>query len=187
MAGLFEVYDNEQVQLVTRRQAAVTFLVFAAALGETLFVIILAREGLLPLWLAIILTVGVWVVAGWRLIRHVRRTNHIVWCVKISPLEIAGYDYARRKTSLDWCEIEQVDLAREGLLIRGRDERHLEIPHLFPEFASLSHRIVEHAERHDVPIMVDGCSWENLDVHALYPFLSSEGTEFGGGSGSLRV
>lgn len=173
MSGLFEVYDNEQVQLITRRQAAVTFVSLVAAIGLTALLIIVAREALLPFWIAATLTTGLWIAACGRFVRHFQCTNHIVWCVKISQAQVAGYDYARRQTNLYWTDVRQIELSSKGLRIRGTIDRHLEIPHLFPDFASLSHRIVEHAERHHIPILIDGRPLEDLDLETLYPFLSS--------------
>lgn len=173
MADYFEVYDNEQVQLVTRRQATFTFVVLAGAIAGSLLLIVLTREAVVPFWAGLSLTLIVWGVAAYRLAHHFSRTNHVVWCVKISVAQVAGYDYARRQTSLFWTDVREVDLCDQGLRIRGVTDKHIEIPHLFPDFPSLSHRIVEHAERHHVPIFVDGRPFEDLDLYALYPFLSS--------------
>ncbi len=169
---LYEVYDNEQVQLVTRRQAAVTFMTIAVALGGTLVMLILAREGVVATWITAVLLACLWAVSGSRLFRHVKRTNHVVWCVKISSAEIAGYDYARRQTSLYWTDVRQIEIGSTSLRVRGTIDRHIEIPTLFQDYASVSHRVVEHAERHHIPILVDGRPLEDLDLYALYPFLS---------------
>lgn len=187
MAGFFEVYDNERVQLITRRQAAVTFLVFAAAVGETILLAILARESLLPVWLVIALTVAVWAVAAMRMGRHFRRTNHVVWCVKLSDAQIAGYDHARRQTCLDWSDVRQIEVGRRALRVKGCGDEQLEIPHLFDDFATLSHRIVEQAERNQIPIMIEGRPLDEIDLYALYPFLGSPESEPGSHGGSLRV
>lgn len=169
---LFEVFDNEQVQLVTRRQAAATFLTLAGAIGGSLILFVLIGEGVVSYPGAVALGSLLWIVAGVRLIRHIRRTNHVVWCVKISPAQIAGYDYARRQTSLYWTDVRQIEIASEGLRVRGTIDRHIEIPTLFQDYAGVSHRIVEHAERHHIPILVDGRPLDDLDLYVLYPFLA---------------
>lgn len=175
MARLFEVYDNEQVQLATRRQVAVTYLVLAAVVGDTFILFVLAREAFVPVWVAMALGGAAWAFAAHRLVVHMRRTNRVVWCVKISPEEVAGYDYARRKTSIAWSEVRQVELGASGLTIRAEGSE-IEIPHLFPDFASLSHSIVAHAEQSDVSVLIEGRLLEDLDLHALFPFLSHPAT-----------
>lgn len=178
MADWYEVFDNEQVQLDTRRRVGrlvvvlavgavvgtVSVPVLAAALGSTLTALGLGG--------AVVLAVVVWVS------RAFLRLRSVVWCVKLSVHRVVGYDYARRKSTIPWTRVERVALDRAGLVIaeaphEGIPGRVLRIPHLFPDFATLSHRVVEYAEAHGLPVCVDGRPWQLLDVAALYPFMAA--------------
>ena len=178
MAEWYEVFDNEQVQFDTRRRVA--------RLGGALVVLTGAVVGLLPvLWHLLpsgLLAIGI---GGGLLLgvfawasRAFLQLRSVVWCVKLSVHRIVGYDYARRKAVLSWTEVERVELDAAGLLIveapaEGRPGRVLRIPFLFPDFAHLSHRVVEYAEAHGLPVCVDGRPWQLLDVSALYPFMAA--------------
>ena len=67
-----------------------------------------------------------------------------------------------------------VDLTRDGLLIVGPALFAFEIPHLFPDFAPLSHSVVYYAELNGVPVFIDGQPWQDLDVYQLFPFLADD-------------
>lgn len=176
MSDWYEVYDNEQVQQRTRKQ--VGRIVLGVIIGLSAMAVIL------PLMLfqfgipaAVIILVGlavlVLVAAASRELLQLRR---VTWCVKVSVHRIVGYDYARRKAVIPWPDVERVDVEPDGLLIVGRPTTSrppvLQIPTLFPEFPHLSHRIVEYAEAHGIPICVDGRPWQLLDLSTLYPFMA---------------
>lgn len=174
MSNWYEVFDNENVQLNTRRQATHLSLYTALAVMLTFLITALALEGTLPLPTAGILLVVLWAgLTSW-LSYRMRKLRRIMWCVKVSPDRIVGYDYTRHKTVLDWPAVHRVELAPKGLLLAGEDHCTLEIPHLFPDFHLLSHRIVQHAETHSVPILIDGQPWESVDVYHLFPFLTND-------------
>ena len=176
MSDWYEVFDNEQVQFETRKRVArlvALLVVVVGAVASAVPLILLHTPfPLFGLGLAILILLGV---LGWasQAFLHLRS---VVWCVKLSVHRVVGYDYARRKTVLSWTEVERIELGADGLLIaqvpsEGRASRVLRIPFLFPDFASLSHRIVEYAEAHGLPICVNGRPWQLLDVSALYPFM----------------
>lgn len=178
MADWYEVFDNEQVQLDTRRRVArlVAALATGLALGAVSVPVLAFYLGstLLALGLGggVMLATAVWTS------RAFLRLRSVVWCVKLSVHRIVGYDYARRKATIPWTRVERVELDRAGLVIaeaphEGIPGRTLRIPHLFPDFATLSHRVVEYAEAHGLPVCVDGRPWQFLDVEALYPFMAA--------------
>ena len=103
---------------------------------------------------------------------RLRRLRRVVWCVKLSDREVVGYDYARRRMRIDWIDAERLELGEHGLAVVGPSPCVLEVPHLFPEFATLSHRMVRYAEFYEIPIFVGGQPWQQLDVYHLYPFLT---------------
>ena len=174
MSNWYEVFDNENVQLKTRRQATRLSLYTALAVMLTFLLTALALEGTLPMPAAGALLVALWVGLSTWLSHRMRKLRRIMWCLKVSPDRIVGYDYTRHKTLLNWPSVRRVELAPKGLLLIGEDRCTLEVPHLFPDFHLLSHRIVQYAERHDVPVLIDGQPWEALDVYHLFPFLASD-------------
>jgi hypothetical protein len=178
MAEWYEVFDNEHVQLDTRKRVArlagAVVVLVGAAVG--LFPVLLH---LLPSALLAVAAVGgaLFGVFAWAS-RAFLRLRSVVWCVKLSVHRVVGYDYARRKAVLPWTEIERVELDAAGLVIagaprEGRPGRVLRVPFLFPDFARLSHRVVEYAEAHGLPVCVDGRPWQLLDVSTLYPFMAA--------------
>jgi hypothetical protein len=178
MAEWYEVYDNEQVQFETRKRVARLVGIVVVLAGATL--------GLAPVlahvFSSVLIAVGL---AGGLLLgtliwtsRVFLQLRSVMWCVKLSVHRVVGYDYARRKVVLPWTEIERVGLDGDGLLIAGaprdgRPGRILRIPFLFPDFSHLSHRVVEYAEAHGLPVCLDGRPWQFLDVSTLYPFMAA--------------
>lgn len=176
-ADWYEVFDNEQVQFDTRKRVARLVGVLVVVLGTlaciTPLLLIFLPSVLLVLGLVGIAVGGVLVWAS----RAFLRLRSVVWCVKLSVHRVVGYDYARRKSVLPWTEVERVELDEAGLLIaqapaEGRPDRVLRIPFLFPDFALLSHRVVEYAEAHGLPVCVHGRPWQLLDLSTLYPFMA---------------
>ena len=171
MSHWYEVFDDEQVQFVTRKQVATLSFFFFASVALTGAAFAIGQWDNLPTALT-----GGFILLAWLVMirwasRRLRSLRRIMWCLKLSDRRLVGYDYARRKTSLDWTHVERVELVRKGLRIYGPPPCYLEIPTLFPDFATLSHRIVSYAEFYEVPVFVDGQPWQSLDVYALYPFL----------------
>jgi len=177
MADWYEVFDNEQVQFDSRKR--VGRLAGALVVG---FGVVVILTPLLLLWLSSLLLVTgivstllvamvVW--ASYAFLRF----RSVVWCVKLSVHRVVGYDYARRRTILSWADIERIELDSDSLSIvaspkDGRPGRVLRVPHVFPDFAHLSHRAVEYAEAHGLPVCIEGRPWQLLDVATLYPFLA---------------
>lgn len=179
MSAWYEVYDNVDVQLMTRKRAAAMTGVVALVIMFSIAVLAVGMEGSLPLPAALgLITVGWVVFSGW-CIHRTRRLRRLVWCVKLSDREIVGYDYERRKSSIGWLDVDRIDIRDAALVIVGRGDVHLEIAHLFPDFAELSHRIMRYGDHYSIPVFIDGRPWQQLDVYDVYPFLADEGMERG--------
>ncbi|WP_456426752.1 hypothetical protein [Rhodocaloribacter sp.] len=173
MPHWYEVFDNEEVQRLSRKRAAALIALAMTLVAVTLTLLAMSREGVVPTAPAGVLITSSWLGTAWWITRRLRRLRRLVWCVKLSENRIVGYDYTRSKTTLDWRQVERLELTQDGLVVVGPDECSLEIPHLFPEYAILSHRIVRYADAHGIPIFVNGRPWEDLDVYALFPFLEA--------------
>ena len=180
----YEVFDNEEVQLLTRRQVGQLSGVAVATIVLTLSVLALAHAGAVSLAPAALVIVAAWLATVRWIASRLRRLRRVVWCVKISDRAIVGYDYTRQKTALDWTKVERVELAGRGLRVFGPPPCSFEIPHLFPDFAELSHRVLFYAEFYDVPVFIDGQPLQELDVYALYPFLAENASPGSPGSAS---
>ena len=177
MADWYEVFDNEQVQLDTRQRVAQLVVMVAVglalAVGSVPVMSYYLPSPLLAVGLGGALLLGIAVWASQLFLR----LRSVVWCVKLSVHRIVGYDYARRKSTIPWTRVERIDLDPRGLVIAEAPHesipgRVLCIPHLFPDYAALSHRVVEYAEAHGLPVCVNGRPWQFLDVPTLYSFMS---------------
>lgn len=178
MAEWYEVFDNEQVQFETRKRVArlvgVLVVLTVAVVALTPVLAHVLDSALIATGLAGGLLLGLVVWAS----RMFVQLRSVMWCVKLSVHRVVGYDYARRKVLLPWTEVERVELDDDGLLIagvprEGRPGRMLRIPFLFPDFAQLSHRVVEYAEAHGLPVCVEGRPWQFLDLPTVYPFMAA--------------
>lgn len=180
MSSWYEVFDNEEVQWAARTQATRTIIVAIGAAFLTLGAVVLwAVDVLEAAVLVIVIVVGWMSLVRWSS-QRLRRLRRLVWCVKLSPDHIVGYDYTRHKKELAWTSVVRVELLPAGLLVAGPDLCRFEIPHLYPEFHALSHRIVEYAERYDVPVTIDGTPWDRLDVYQIFPFLALDSPDSSG-------
>lgn len=171
MSAWYEVYDNVNVQLMTRKRAAAMTGAVTLAIMFSIMVLAFGLEGSLPLISAVGLIVSAWGGFAWWSLRRRQRLRRLVWCVKISDREIVGYDYARRKSALPWLDVDRIDVRDDALVVVGCEDVCLEIAHLFPEFAELSHRIMSYGDRHSIPVFIDGRPWQQLNVYEVYPFL----------------
>ena len=169
----YEVFDNEEVQLLTRRQVGQLSGIVILTIVFTLSGLALGHAGAVPLPLVGLVVFLAWLVSVRWIATRLRKLRRVMWCVKLSDRCIVGYDYTRQKTALDWTEVRRVELAGRGLNVSGPPPCSFEIPHLFPDFAELSHRVLYYAEFYDVPVFIDGKPLNDLDVYALYPFLDS--------------
>lgn len=179
MSDWYEVYDNEEVQQNTRKRVGRAILTVALGLLTAIVVIpLLLVQASMPA----VAVSGVF--GGLALLlalvsRRMMQLRRVVWCIKLSVHRVVGYDYARRKTVLTWPEIERVDVSLNGLEVVGRpaDGRPatiIQVPTLFTDYPRLSHRLVEYAEAHGVPICVEGRPWQLLDLPTLYPFMQGQ-------------
>lgn len=178
MGSWYEVYDAEVVQKRARRQVShvVTGVAVSVSMGLALVPVAYLYApspalGLLVLCTAVVLSIA------WATYR-VLAMRSLMWCVKISVHRLVGYDYARRRTELAWTDVERVEVDREGLRVvgvpqRGRPGTVLFISSDFPDYVHLSHRVVEYAEAHRLPICLHGRPWQLLELGVLYPFLAS--------------
>lgn len=176
MYGWYEVFDNEDVHFLTRKQGTHLGMLFMLVLGMTIVGLALGQDGHVA-WAVVLPLVGllwggtlVWTVY------RLRRLRRIVWCIKISDRHVVGYDYHRRRTIIDWIRVQRIELTKHGLTLVTDDHQRLEIPHLFSDYGPLSHSLLRAAEVYETPIYVDGKPWEELDVYSLYPFLPEQTT-----------
>lgn len=170
----YVTFDNEDVHLHTRQQVALMVDVIASALSCTVFLVLGALIGLLP----VIITAGglllAWMcIAGWTLLR-LRRLRRIAWCVRLSDHRVVSYDYTRRPTRTPWRHLQRVDLKNRALHLVGPNPKLIEVPHRFGNFSDVSHAIVDHAEENNIPVHVDGQRWDTLNVYTLYPGLDAD-------------
>jgi hypothetical protein len=174
MSNWFEVYDSDEVLLVTRKKLAKLYAVVMPVSLLMLMAVLFVIARPLPIFLlggvilAAIVTLNLWMV------RQIHQLRQVVWCVKLSDRRVAGYNYARQHTELDWTWVRRVELTSQSILLIGKLGQTLEVPHRFADFSSLSHRIVEYAEFYGVPVYVDGRPWDELDVHSVYPFIEGD-------------
>ncbi|MEM6648519.1 MAG: hypothetical protein AAF730_19935 [Bacteroidota bacterium] len=168
----YEVFDNEQVQYVTRQQVGGLMIGLAASAALSGALVVWAQT-YVSLWLLLPLLAVTWAGLGWGVFRWLQRMRRVMWCIKLSDRCIAGYDYARRKTRLDWTKVDRVVFAKRGLVVETDGGPCLEVSHLFPDYAAISHRVIEYAEFYELPLFVNGQPWQHLSVYQLYPFLDA--------------
>lgn len=178
----YDVYDNVEVQRITRNQAASLTATVTVLLVVTVATLALGIDGPVPAWVAFVAVVSAWGSFAFWWTRRRARLRRIVWCVKMSASEIAGYDYARRRITIAWRDVERLELGDGSLTIVGPQSEVLEITHLFPEFPQVSHRVMYYAEGHDAAVYVDGRPWQQIDVYRLYPFLLEDASSTQRGS-----
>ena len=174
MTPWYEVYDNVQVHLLTRKQAAKMTATATVVLIFAIGCMAFGLEGTLPFLVAAPVGVSALVLFAWRSTKQLRRLRRIVWCIKLCDREIVGYDYARRKVVIAWSSAERIEVGDRSLVVVGPKSDSLEIAHLFPDFSEVSHRIAHYAESHRVPLFILGKPWQQLDLYDVYPFLSED-------------
>ncbi len=179
MPHWYEVYDSDEVLLVTRRQFIwlcmfSVVLAFVFALGM-LFVV--GRPTPMYGLASVLIMIGG--VGTVYLIRQFNQLRQVVWCVKLSDRRIEGYNYVRQRMRMDWTCIRRIELTRKSVQVIGNLGRTLDVVHRFPDFVALSHRIVEYAEFYEIPVMIEGRPWQELDVHMVYPFIEGDEASLG--------
>lgn len=171
MASWYEVFDNEEVLYETRRHVGILSGFASATVVVSLILALLAyADGIAGALLLAALLV-LWVALALWTARRVRQLRRVVWCIKLSDRQLVGYDYARNKLTIDWTKVERIEMRDDGLQVVG-PACTLEVPHLYPDFAALSHRIAHYADFYETPVFVDGHPWQQLDVYQVYPFLA---------------
>jgi hypothetical protein len=172
--GWYEIFDDTQVHPLVLRQRLHRSLTLT--LGA-LFVLACAwgwSTGLLSPSLSLFL-IGAVGFSEWVQLRNGRkRLRGLVWSLQLSPHCLVGYNYLQRKIVLPWKDIDRVALNAQGLTIQGPDTVLFEIPSSYPEFPTLSHRIVTYADTYEVPIFIDGMPWQQISVYRLFPFLERD-------------
>lgn len=167
MAAWFEVFDNDVVLERTRKEINGLYasLAVAVILPITLLPLFLTNQEVL--WA---LFVGGFAIFGvYELLQLIAERRQIVWCIKLSDHQIIGYDYARTKRVMDWTQMDHIELTDVSLIVRPQTGPAFEIPHLYPDFATLSHRIIEYADLYHIPICINGAPWEDIDLRSIYP------------------
>lgn len=171
MSADYELFDANHIQRSVRHRMYRLNVLLCAILVITLAGLLLGRTGQLSSQsLAWMVVGGLFLGAGvaW----HHRHLSRTVWCVKVSPEGLVGYDCARRKTHLPWSQVERVDVTDEALVIVQSPYQFVAISTSFFDYPSLSHGVLSHAEDHDIAFYLNGRSLADLDVYVLYPFLT---------------
>lgn len=185
MSCWFEVFDNEEVQLTTRRKVTVLGVIVASASLLTLLCAAASFSGHMSRVGAFFLIGGVWLATAFWCGYRLRMLRRVAWCLKISEEALVAYDYARKKTVIPWSRVSKVEWTAHSLLISGPPPCSIEIPDVFADFAALSHTIYERADRAHVAVYIEGTPVTALRLHRLYPFLremeiTSEDRDTGG-------
>ena len=180
------IYENDTVHLQLRSKVAkLSSLTIGAVVASTL-IFLLQERWSLSMWSLGFVMTGLWGGTFWWTRRRLKQLRHVAWCVKISDGEVIGYDYARRRTSLPWSNVECVGLTESSLQLTGQ-ANWFEVPDQFDDFPSLSHDLTQLAEDKGIPIQIEGQPWQHVDVYALYPFLLTDPPEGASGpSGLMR-
>lgn len=171
MACWYEVFDNEDVQLSTRRKVTALSAVAAVAGTVTLICLSAISSGHIGLWSAAAIVMPIWVLTTIWCIHRLRALRRVAWCLKISDDSVIAYDYSRKKILIPWSRINRVEWCGGSVRIVGPPPCTIEIPCLFADFAALSHSLCAQAERHGVPIYIDGQGIDEINLYAVYPFL----------------
>lgn len=174
MAEWFQVYSDDAVLHGARREARRVAIGFALVSGA----LVAAAPVLAVVWtshaslIAALSLVALSLCAVWAMGR-LGACHRRVWRVDLSVRHAVGHDAAGRRASLPWPALDRVDVSDRGIVLTGRDDGgrpvRLDVAASMPEFAALSHRVVEYAEAFRRPICVDGRPWEALDLTVLYP------------------
>ncbi|MEO0557260.1 MAG: hypothetical protein AAF170_03645 [Bacteroidota bacterium] len=176
MAEWFEVYDAKGVLLRARRRATRVVWIFALVSGVLITIAPVAMF-VLPeggLALAVACAVGMAMHGLWLILR-LNQIHSKLWRFDVSVHQALGFDTGRRSRALAWPDVHQVEIESDGLKLVGRTHGswvRLHVPHTFPQYTALAHRVVEYAEAHGRPVWVDGQPWQALDLEKVYPFIA---------------
>src|SRR5690625_7590478 len=110
MSCWYEVFDNEHVQLNTRRKVSVLGAVILGALVLTISAAAATFAGLSPFVAGMFFIVGGWLLTvAWRGIRF-RRRRRPAWCLRISDDGVISYHYSRKQTVHQWHTVPQLEV-----------------------------------------------------------------------------
>nr|BCX01327.1 MAG: hypothetical protein KatS3mg041_1373 [Bacteroidota bacterium] len=172
MKETWSVFEYDQLQYRIRQRVHLLLWGFAVATAATVVMGLSSSLLIGDLFPTVLFFGGGWLVllalVSMLLVRMQRR----VWCVQISPEAIVGYDYARRKTRIDWLYAERVDLDQRGIRIRNSRGRDIEIPADFDRFPEVGELVFRYAERYQVPLYIEGRAWHELTIEKIYEDLA---------------
>ena len=167
----YTTFDAEKVQMRTRRRVTRLLLPFIGAFFLSMLILSTWHAGWIAAPLAGLVVAAVWGVTTAWIMRRRRRLRSVVWCIKISPGEVVGYDYARRQTEWAWDSIVRVELTEKKTILTNRSAQQMIIPGMFEDYTELSHLLVAEAERRGIKIFIHGRDIEDLDIYEIFPFL----------------
>lgn len=173
------IYDEEGVQLRTRRRMTRLAWALAGTAFCTLLIVILWQQQVIGGGMTVLLTLGLWLAAGHVLYTRMHRLQQVAWCIKFSDDFLIGYDYARRPRKIKWKDVERVEIQDDYLHIQTAQTFDLFVPASFSQFGALSHELVDYAFRHGIPLFINGVDFEELDVYEIYPFLQDDAPDRG--------
>lgn len=172
MSCWYEVFDNEHVQLNTRRKVSVLGAVLLGAIALTISAAAVTFAGPLPIVAGVMFMACGWLLTVTWCGTRFRKLRRLAWCLRVSDVGVVAYDYARKKTVISWDQVTRIEWTGQSLLVSGPPPCSIEIPHLFSDFSTLSHVVLDEAERHGLTIHVEGAPLESLPLAQLYPFLA---------------
>jgi hypothetical protein len=171
MSPWIEIYDSDHVQWLLRQQVAGLSAGIGVTVSVALFVGFLTGMEVVPCseeFIALgVLSLGVAAALGLRLASLRQR----VWCVKLSPHKIMGYNHSRRATTFAWSEVQHLVVCDEQVAIVTSGKEMIEIPTSFADFTHVAHRILDLAELHRKPVFLKGQSMAEVDLYRLMPEL----------------
>lgn len=174
MTNRCKIFDSQQVQHSIRRRIAYHTGIFTAVvlLALGLFLVLTSNARQPVLWgTGLVVFFGLPIAyLGYR----IYQLSQVVWHIELSDQYVEGYDYARRKIRLAWDRISRIDLSNHALTLYDTEGHYITLPSEFTAFADVGHLIFDQAEQREIPLYVDGQSWQTLDVRTLFPFLEDD-------------
>lgn len=160
------VYDADEVQYETRRQAWQVAYAMTGTAVLTVGITVLAAHGVAPLAVAGLGLPCLWTATACWTARITRRLRHTVWCLALSAGQVEGYDYTRQRITLPWSSVARVELDDDALRIVRSRHCYLYVDACFPCYTDLGHRVVARAEQHGVPVCIGGVPYQEVDLHS---------------------
>jgi hypothetical protein len=171
----FETFDDGRVLLSARRHMRHTLVAFGlASCATVLLAPPLASWFGASAWVPLAAT-GALSIVAFGCIHRMSRLRARVWRIATSSRHVVLLDVARRQRTVAWHAVQRIDLCDAGLDIVARglsdDVTRLRVRSSFGPYVHVAHEIVEQAERHRVPVWIDGHALTVLDVNLLFPSL----------------